>query len=171
MPVLLPRAWPNTVINHWMLDSSPSSNQTTALDSVKHKLAIMSVECEHVQVYSFCCMCNLSSVSLYDDSLSPSWSDPACPRRCPAMRPRDDPNNRETNEPRSSRPGADNHLQAPERLHAWLPLAVTALPLMKNLGHLTAFAAPLLSSYLFFSSLSWFKQGSRFSSNTHAGLL
>lgn len=65
MPVLLPRAWPNTVINHWMLDSSPSSNQTTALDSVKHKLAIMSVQCEHVQVYSFCCMFNLSSVSLY----------------------------------------------------------------------------------------------------------
>lgn len=65
MPVLFPRAWPNTVINHWMLDSSPSSNQTTALDSVKHKLAIMSVQCEHVQVYIFCRMFNLSSVSLY----------------------------------------------------------------------------------------------------------
>lgn len=170
MPVLFPRAWPNTVINHWMLDSSPSSNQTTALDSVKHKLAIMSVQCEHVQVYIFCRMC----VSVLQMILCPQAEvilhvcvgaqqcGPVC---------RDDPSNRETNEPRSSRPGADNHLQAPERLHAWLPLAVTALPLMKNLGHLTAFAAPLLSCYLFFSSLSWFKQGSRFSSNTHAGLL
>lgn len=171
MPVLFPRAWPNTVINHWMLDSSPSSNQTTALDSVKHKLAIMSVQCEHVQVYIFCRMFNLSSVSLYCKWFfvpKLKWS--CMSASVPSNAAQFAETIRATGR-RMSREVLVPALTTTYRLHAWLPLAVTALPLMKNLGHLTAFAAPLLSCYLFFSSLSWFKQGSRFSSNTHAGLL